>query len=94
MAFLSAGVEAPERDVAPTGVSGEGGPRDLLTIRVAEQAVDHAYLAAPYRGHWYFVDNDDVESRRTLALLTSLIRLSIDAGGAQNVPLLTLPVAR
>lgn len=93
MAYLSAGVAVPDANAAPAG-SGAASPRDLLTIRVADQPVDDAYLAAPYRGHWYFVDNDDVESRRTLALLTSLIRLSIDAGGAQNVPLLTLPVAR
>jgi hypothetical protein len=66
--------------------------KDLIDVRVSATPVEHAYLTVPHRGFWFYIDDRDVDSKRTLGLLTSLIRLTITAGGAQNVPILTLPV--
>jgi hypothetical protein len=48
---------------------------------------------AGFRGYWFFADDADLQTKRTLDLLTAL-RSSINAGGAQNIPILTLPVIR
>ncbi len=67
---------------------------DLLKVQVSAVPVKDAYLSVPYRGFWFYVDDSDLATKRSLGLLTSLIRLTIQAGGAQNVPVLTLPVTR
>lgn len=66
---------------------------DILEIRVSATPVENAYLSVHYRDFWYYIGGNDIASRRTLGLLTSLMRLAIGAGGAQNVPVLTLPVS-
>lgn len=68
--------------------------KKVREVRVSASPVDDACVAVQHRGYWFYVDNEDTESKRTLGLWTSLIRLSISAGGAQNVPILTLPVSR
>jgi hypothetical protein len=68
--------------------------KKLLEVRVSAAPVDDAYVAVQHRGYWFYVSDEDIDSKRTLGLLTSLVRLSISAGGAQNVPILTLPVSR
>ncbi len=66
---------------------------DLLAVHVSAEPVG-ATLAVPYRGHWFYVDEGDLSTKRTLGLLNALTRLTISAGGAENVPVLTLPVSR
>ena len=96
MAYLSKAVSVPPDHAALVG--SDPAPHDalepLMQVRVSAQPVGHAYIAVEYRGHWFYIDDRDLESKRTFGLLTSLVRLSIGAGGAQNVPILTLPVAR
>ena len=98
MAYLSSAVTVPNIHESQ-GLTGAGGAleaslSDLLTIHASETPVEGVYLSVPYRGFWFYVDDNDLASKRTLGLLTSLIRLTISAGGAQNVPILTLPVSR
>jgi len=60
----------------------------------SEKQPTDALVAVPYRGRWFHIEANDVESRRTLGLLSSLLRLEIGAGGSENVPVLTLPLSR
>jgi hypothetical protein len=93
MKYLSSAVDVPpvhENFVRRIDDS----PQSMLNIRVSSGPVEDAFLSVEYRGHWYYVADNDVDSKRTLGLLTSLARLTITAGGAENVPVLTLPVAR
>ena len=96
MAYLSNAVAVPTEHaelVAPAdGIGAALGV--LLKVHVSARPVDTAYLAVRHRGYWFYVDDRDVESKRTMGLLTSLVRLTVSAGGAQNVPILTLPVSR
>lgn len=98
MAYLSSAVSVPgihESQGSTTRGGGlEASLNDLLKIHVSEGPAEGAYLSVQYRGFWFWVDDNDLASKRTLGLLTSLIRLTISAGGAQNVPILTLPVSR
>jgi hypothetical protein len=95
MAWLSGAVSVPgaHSSIVPR-VDPDLVPGDMMDIRVSSEPVDNAFLAVEHRGYWFYIDDKDLESKRTLGLLTSLMRLSISAGGAQNVPVLTLPVAR
>ncbi len=96
MAYLSNAVSVPAEHAELTAPS--DGTADalgaLLKVHVSPTPVDHAYLAVQHRGHWFYIDDRDLESKRTMGLLTSLVRLTLSAGGAQNVPILTLPVSR
>jgi hypothetical protein len=98
MAYLSHGVAVPDADIA-TGAAARselGGAANQALIRVAssDEPPTGAALGVQYRGRWFYIDDRDLESRRTLGALTSLVRLQIGAGDAQTVPVLTLPVAR
>jgi hypothetical protein len=98
MAYLSNAVSVPDAHENQGLVSAsskiEPLVHDLLKIHVSVSPVENAYLAVPYREHWFYVDDSDLATKRTLGLLSSLIRLTISAGGAQNVPILTLPLTR
>jgi hypothetical protein len=100
MAYLSRAVTVPEGHLA-AGLAapsdGRGTPgtvlSDLLEVHVDSSRPD-ARLAVPYRGYWFFIEDSDQESRRTLGLLNFLFRLNVTGGGAQDAPVLTLPVGR
>jgi len=63
----------------------------LFHIRQSETKPDMAFAAIPYRGQWFYVADNDLESKSTFMLLTQLFRLQ--AGAAKSVgPTLTLPV--
>ena len=96
MLYLSNGVSVPKAHNGLVGRNvGLNSPmKKLLEVRVSAAPVDDAYVAVQHRGYWFYVSDEDIDSKRTLGLLTSLVRLSISAGGAQNVPILTLPVSR
>lgn len=96
LAFLSRGVAVPNAH-SSGGVAPDWPIPDALTsFRVHASAVEPAqsYIAIEHRGHWFYILNNDLESRRTLGLMSSLMRQEIQAGGAENLPVLTLPVGR
>lgn len=98
MAALSNGVEVPAVDLASGAAGPEafvgGASETLIRILCSPEPPTGTSLAVQYRGHWFYIEDRDLESRRTLGALTSLVRLQIGAGDAENVPVLTLPVAR
>lgn len=60
-------------------------------FRVANSAdrPTNAFTAVPYRGHWYFVDDTDLNSKTTFGLLTLLFSLQASSGDGPS-PLLTV----
>lgn len=99
MTYAAQGVVVPRHEIerglaAPSALPDSLHP-PLLEVRSNDARPAGAFLAVPYRGRWFYVDDGDLESRRTLGALNSLIRLEIGAGGAaHDAPVLTLPVAR
>jgi hypothetical protein len=60
--------------------------------RSAEKPAD-AYVAVPYRNHWFYVADEDIHSKAYLMLVGSIY--SLQSGDLQSAaPLLTLPVGR
>jgi hypothetical protein len=50
-----------------------------------------AFVAIPYRGQWFYLADNDLESKSTFMLLSQLFRLQAGAAKAAG-PTLTLPV--
>jgi hypothetical protein len=104
MFFLSNGVQVPEQDVREGRVkitfmeSGrsfdwKGVLGDYLTVHVGEEQPSESQLRVNYRGHWFYIDDRDMESKSTFTFLSQIF--SLQAGKAEGiVPVLTLPVGR
>jgi len=100
--YLSQGVEVPqshvERGLVTVTRDEEGNvfdwtavTGDLLRIHSAPRRPDNAATAVRYRDHWFYIAEDDLESRETMVLLLQLF--AFQAGGGQvHAPVLTLPL--
>ena len=100
--YLSQAVEAPaeheEAGLVTVTADQDGRPfdwaavtGDLLRIRATTSQPDGAAVAVRYKGHWFYIDDADLTSKSTLALLAQLFALR--AGGITSpAPVLTLPI--
>lgn len=57
----------------------------------ADERPENAHVAVPYRGHWFYIDQTDQDTKSTFSLLLELSRLEI-LGKPGGGPVLTLPV--
>lgn len=95
MIELASYVEVPERDLAEqraTPAIAGGGDEKHRLIRIhstAEEPAD-AFVAVPYHGHWFWIDDRDLVSKRTFTFLMLLFTLA-HQGPTQNLPLVTIP---
>ena len=99
MAYLSQGVSVPDRHIegglvaySQRYASSHAILSDLFSVKVQEEKPSDAGLAIPYKGFWFYIEDNDLSSKRTMGVLNSLVRLKIQAAGVQNKPVLTLPV--
>jgi hypothetical protein len=102
MTFLSRGVCVPEEHVssgvAPVTLDQNGQPYDWTHITAGNFIVHaqkhrprEAEVAVPYRGYWFYIASNDVNSRATLAILEMVFALQ-ESGDKPGGPLLTLPI--
>ena len=102
MTFLSKAVCVPEEHIrlgiAPMTPGPDGRPFDWTKVTAGNFFVHSqkhrprdAEVAVQYRGYWFFVARDDVNSRSVLAILELLFALQ-ESDGRVGGPLLTLPV--
>ncbi len=100
MAFLSKGVDVPDSHVRRGAVhmfqSLDCRPFDarvltkgLFHVCVQKHRPLRSDLAVYYRGYWFYIPEDDVQSRATLNYLKFMIDIRSQAGSS---PVLTLPV--
>ncbi len=98
MGLLAAQVEVPVEHVAegratPGVFEAEklGGPAlRMVRILSSKSKPAAAYVTVPYRGHWFWVDDRDIKSKRTFAFMMMLFTLA-DTGEKQALPLITIP---
>jgi hypothetical protein len=62
----------------------------FLRIHSSPERVADAFLSVPYRGHWFWIDDRDLEAKRSFSLLMLLFALA-DTGEKKGLPLLTIP---
>lgn len=92
---LGAHVEVPAEDVAagrtmPTrkGPSMEGQRRLIRVVSGPEQP-DDAFVSVRFRGHWFWIEDDDLHSKRMLSF--AMLVMSLTAGGASGAaPMVTV----
>ena len=100
LAFLSKGVEVPEAHVRRGSVILFQGPdgrpfdgrrltRGLFHVCVQKHKPLRSDLAVYYRGYWYYIPEDDVQSRATLNYVKLVLDMRSEVGDS---PVLTLPV--
>ncbi|MBV8555614.1 MAG: hypothetical protein JO116_08610 [Planctomycetaceae bacterium] len=100
--FLSKGVCVPEEHVrhgiVPTTPGPDGRPYDwsqvtagLFCVRAQRHRPCNAEVAVKYRGYWFYIAPDDVNSRAVLTIFEVLFSLQ-ESDGKQLGPLLTLPL--
>lgn len=84
--YLSQGVDAPAHDVASGKIrrtTRENGENfdwqemlgELFRVQTAEKAPAEASVAIRYRGSWFYIADNDLDSKSTFVLLTQLIAL-------------------
>jgi len=98
IAFLAGGVEVPSshldkgwawRDWPLPGTENRGLP-GLIRVR-ASAGRPKDLLAVRHRDHWFYLADDDGESRMTFLLLAEILRMALSPVEGQS-PVLTLPV--
>jgi len=102
--LLSQSVEVPQEDVEKgkltTTKYADGRPfywsnlfSSLFQIKSSTDKPSDAFVSIKYRGSWFYIDDTDVESKRTYALFSQIF--AIQAGKIEvERPTLTLPIGR
>jgi len=100
--YLSHGIDVPaahvERGLVTVTRDTQGGifdwrrlTGDILRVKTSPGRPAAAAIAVPYRGQWFYIEDSDLESKSTFALLLEMFNMSADAKlGA--TPALTLQV--
>jgi hypothetical protein len=97
MSTMAAQVEVPAKEIAE-GRAAPGfspaaeaatGPR-LVRIHCSPGKPADAAVAVAYRGHWFWIDDRDLKSKRAFTFMLMLFTLA-DTGGKENLPLITIP---
>ncbi len=95
---LSSFIDVPEAHVADRRVTptaepevGPSGPiRPLIRIGSSPERPADAFLAVPYRGYWFWIDDRDMASKRLFSFLMFIFTL-VETGGKEGAPVLTIP---
>lgn len=103
LSFLSQGVMVPEADLAQGRVTrtldAAGQPFDwgrvfdhVLRIRVAEDLPGTAGASVRYRGHWFYLDDTDLESKSTFSMLSQVFALQAGSQAGSGNLNLSFPI--
>jgi hypothetical protein len=93
LSLLATFVQVPDCHLAEgrapplSGYAGEDPPRFLVWSGCHKPK--DCFTATCYRGHWFWIDDRDAESKRTMAFLMVLLALA-DTGTKAPVPFLTI----
>jgi len=82
-----------ERRVAPTAEPevGPGGPiPPLVRILSSPEKPSDAFVAVPYRDHWYWIDDRDLPSKTLFSFLMFVFTL-VETGDKAAPPIVTIP---
>lgn len=101
MVELGFGIEVPAEEIrerrvaAPplqaAGAAGEIAP--LFVVHSGQSAPADSYVAVPYRGTWYWIDDRDLTSKRTFSFLLILFSMA-ETGRSSAAPLITIGAGR
>lgn len=92
---LAAYIDVPERHIRenrayPSSSGGKTALPALLRIRSGPDKPKDVYAAVPYRDHWFWIDDRDVDSKSMFSFLMFVFTL-VDNGNKAPMPTLTIP---
>jgi len=89
---LGAGVQVPSEHVAAGGIVRVKASQFLLefTIHSSKEKPKQSFACAPYRDHWFWIDQTDLPSKTTLSVVTILFNF-LEGSAATTGPVLTIP---
>jgi len=97
MTTMASQVDVPLEDVTEgratpgweTVTNTASAPR-LIKVYSSKDAPKDAFVAIPYRGSWFWIDDRDLKSKRTFSFMMLLFTLA-DTGEKEPLPLVTIP---
>ncbi|MDR2432595.1 MAG: hypothetical protein LBD34_02465 [Puniceicoccales bacterium] len=105
--YLSHAVDVPAKDiengVVQTTVAEDGSVFDwsqnasgtLFKVYYSRSKPHDAFVSTYYRGHWFYIADNDLHSKSTFMFVSMLFNLQAgEASSADVVPTLTIPVGR
>ena len=103
MFYLAKGVDVPiahqKKGHVKLTIDADGCPFDWQNVlrgsfRVRHSRIRplHAAVAVKYRGFWFYIDDRDHVSKTAFFQLKKMTVLEVRGGGAEGLPVLTLPV--
>lgn len=104
LVFLSQAVEAPPehesagwvavtRDASGEAIDWAEVTGNVLHVKSQREPPENAFVRVAYRDHWYYIADDDLDSKTTFGLLTYLFSLQAAGAGGKS-PLLTVSTDR
>ena len=76
--------------VPPLAVAAGERSNDVVQIHSGTEEPANAYAAVRYRGHWFWIDDGDWQTKRALTAVMFFFTLA-DTGAGENLPLVTIP---
>ncbi len=94
---LAKWIEVPPEHVASgrtrptpdTAAMGEFGYRPLIRVHSGEEKPGESFVAVRYDGRWFWIENEDFRSKRTIAFMQLMFSLA-ESGGGQQAPVVTV----
>jgi hypothetical protein len=94
MGNLAGTIDIPKAHLDDGGVYPELPPVDgatpLMHVRSGTERPKDPFAAIQYRGHWFWIDQSDLVSKRTFSFLMAIFNFA-ETGKAENLPLVTIP---
>lgn len=92
---LAATVDVPAEDLAegramPAMAAKNGSDPRMMHIHSGSERPADAFVAVPYRNKWFWIDDRDLISKRTMAFMMILFSLA-EGEGKASLPVLTIP---
>jgi hypothetical protein len=63
----------------------------LIRIHSSADKPPDAFIAVPYRNHWFWIDDHDLRSKALFSFMMFIFSLTETGGGKENAPIITVP---
>jgi hypothetical protein len=85
------GAHTLEHRAVPSPESTAPGVRgNQVRIHSGKEKPEDSYVSVQYRGHWFWVDDGDFQTKRALTAVMFFFTL-VETGNAERLPLITIP---
>ena len=65
----------------------------LIRVKSGSEEPDDAFASVRYRDHWFWIEHQDLKSKRVFSFLMFLFSLA-DSGTPRRAPVVTIPVGQ